>query len=193
MDRILAISVLVVLAAVGAVIGSGSISTDLPAPKSTFSSTQTKAFRQFELYNAGSEVAGLSLVATLRSDQPRANWVSFIYGECDAGQDGGCAPPAEVQIWPACLRNPAVFVKNLELLRAEDPIILRGVPAIFYEGGTRLEIQTGRSTVVIFGQSRELVSRIASDLEGVNLAVSRTQGLPAPVPGAETGTLRCST
>jgi len=79
------------------------------APKSTFSVAQAKAFGDFPLYDAGDSVEGLPLVAELRRLGGGTNYVSFIYGDCAALDDYGCAPPVEIQIWPACLRNPSLY------------------------------------------------------------------------------------
>ena len=54
---------------------------------------------------AGDNVDGLSLTAVVRGGD--AGYVSFVYGDCEAADDAGCAPPAEVQVWPACLRHLA--------------------------------------------------------------------------------------
>ncbi len=63
------------------------------------------ASRSFDpLYSAGDRVDGLPLAAVLRRDDA-AEFVSFVYGDCVAGDDAGCAPPAEIQVWPACRRN----------------------------------------------------------------------------------------
>ena len=52
------------------------------------------ASRSFDpLYNAGERVDGLPLAAVLRREDT-AEFVSFIYGDCVAGDDAGCAPPA---------------------------------------------------------------------------------------------------
>jgi hypothetical protein len=64
---------------------------------------------------------------------------------------------------------------------------------LFYagaEGGYRLEIQTGASTVVIFGR-RDRMQKAVDALEGLNVPVEAGAPLPSPVPGALDGTLPC--
>jgi hypothetical protein len=40
----------------------------------------------------------------------RANYVGYIYGDCSiASGDEACAPPLEVQVWPACIRNHSTY------------------------------------------------------------------------------------
>jgi hypothetical protein len=46
-----------------------------------------------------------------------------------------------------------------------DETTVRGVPAAYFEGGNRLEIQTGTSTVVIFANHP---ATVADALRGVN-------------------------
>jgi hypothetical protein len=159
------------------------------APKSTFSVVQAKAFGEFPLYNAGDAVEGLPLVAELRRVGGAANYVSFIYGDCTAVDDYGCASPVEIQIWPACVRNPSLYAAPSAPVGEKAAI--RGVPAMFYEDGRRLEIQTGISTVVVFGRTQADVVTVADALRGVNVAVRVADDLPAAAAGALDGSLRC--
>jgi hypothetical protein len=159
------------------------------APKSTFTVALAKAFGDFPLYYAGDSVEGLPLVAELRRVGGGTNYVSFIYGDCIAIDDYGCAPPVEVQIWPACLRNPSLYEQPGAPQGGVVPV--RGVPAAFYEDGRRLEIQTGASTVVVFGRTQAEVATVADALRGVNVAVRRGDDLPAPAAGALDGALPC--
>jgi hypothetical protein len=68
---------------------------------------------------------------------------------------------------------------------------VRGVPAAYYEDGRRLEIQTGTSTVVIFGRKQAEVVTVADALRGRNVPVRARDNLPAPAAGALDGSLRC--
>ena len=147
------------------------------------------AFDEFPLYDAGDRVDGLPLVAVLRRHDT-ADFVSFVYGDCDAGDDAGCAPPAEVQVWPACRRNLGLYDSRLPGTPVPERVVVRGVPGAFLEDGTRLELQTGRSTVVLFGDSRAQVLRVVAALR--RLGGERTsEALPRAEPGAVDGTLRC--
>jgi hypothetical protein len=191
MSKRIALIVVLVLgvAGVAAVIGVARATGDGKPnpPRSTFSVAQARAFRDFPVYSAGDSVDGYPLVAVLRN--PAANYVSFIYGDCVASGERGCAPPAEVQVWPACVRNIALYDPQLgpEFERRE----VRGAPAFVFEQGHRLEVQTGESTVVVFGKSPELVGHVAAQLRGVNLPVQAAERLPAPAQGALEGKLAC--
>ena len=165
------------------------------APRSTFSRTEARGFTEFPLYDLGDSFEGLPLTAVLRRrDKPypgepiRPNNVAFIYGDCQAGNDSGCAPPLEVKTWPACVRNPSVYdIPG----GADERATVRGVPARFYERWTRLELSTGRVTVVLYGTGRRDLLRAAARLRGVNVPHAAEAKLPPPARGAMTGELRC--
>jgi hypothetical protein len=189
--------VLVVLATAGftAFVVVGRAGTGAPhgdkviAPKSTFSLGAAREFDGFPVYNAGPSVDGFPLVAVLRRTDGPTNYISFIYGTCQVTGDDGCAPPIEVQVWPACVRNPFLYDSSGP---ANTKTVVRGVPAAVFEDGLRLEIQTGAATVVIFARDPSQVSLIARALRGVNVPVQAEEGLPAPAAGALTGKLNCS-
>ena len=78
-------------------------------------------------------------------------------------------------------------------LALTEVLDVRGVPARFY-GDNRLEISTGDVTVVMFGDSRKILMNAAAALRtrpGSPSEVGPDQRLPAPVAGAEEGTLSC--
>jgi len=159
------------------------------------------AFSEYELYNAGASVDGLPLTAVHRVDaapnpiEPvRADFFTFVYGDCTvtSGEEGGCGLPLEIQIWPACERNPSVYSPD----EIREPVKVRGVPGYFYDDGTRLELTTGSSTVVVFGHPARLLD-VAKRLVPANglaksLGVTKQTDLPKPKAGAVEGTLACS-
>jgi hypothetical protein len=161
------------------------------APQSTFDMDQARAFPAWALYNEGDSFQGQGLAAILRTKVTnpfdpevtliRPNYVSFIYGDCLAEDDQGCAPPLEIQISPACLFTPAVIA-----LPDSGRTTVRGVQGTFYEDGAKLILVTGRSTISIFGHSRDQVVAAAKGLRGINNAVAVGAPLP-PAAVAETG------
>jgi hypothetical protein len=193
MSKRIALTVVLLLSLVGvaAVIGVARATGDGKPnpPRSTFSVAQARALREFPVYSAGDSVDGYPLVAVLRNVGGGSNFVSFIYGDCVASGERGCAPPAEVQVWPACVRNISLY--DPELSPAFERSEVRGAPAFVFEEGHRLEIQTGESTVVVFGKSPELVDHVATRLRGVNLPVQAAERLPAAAQGALEGKLAC--
>jgi len=166
---------------------SGPAAAGGALPRSSLSLEQARAFDEFPLFSAGDSVDGQPLTAVLRRDD-RANFVSFVYGDCEAEGDAGCAPPAEVQVWPACRRNLGLY--DGAAVRpgpVPEPVRVRGVPGAFFDGGTRLELETGRSLVVVFARSREQALRIAAELEAVDGSVSAGSPLPSPAGGRGKG------
>lgn len=201
MKRLALIAVLaaVAVAALTAPLGGSTATRSGGSVRGNFGLERAKSFDGFALYAVGTRFEGLPLVASFRRlDAPdrrysvRANYVSFIYGVCSAVNGMGCAPPLEVQIWPACERNPSVYEWSPAEAAAIERTRIRGVPAIFYDGGRRLELSTGASTVVIFARTKEQLARAAAGLTGLNLARAAGAVLPAPVRGAVEGRLACS-
>lgn len=148
-----------------------------------------KEFPDFTLYSPGRWFDDLPLTAVLRRlDDPDtgedfgANFVAFVYGDCEARDDGGCATPLEVQVWPACERNLASYALP------HDDLTVRGVPAARFPD--RLELYTGDVTVVIFGDRRRQTAA-AEALQPVNALAASGERLRPPVQGAVEGTLPC--
>jgi hypothetical protein len=134
--------------------------------------TGVKQALNFPNFWAGKTLDGLPLIAVIRrcdmprTDEPiRANYVSYIYGDCKAEDDAGCAPPIEVQNWPAAERNKRTLTPIPG--RPEDPgadTTLAGLPATRYDDGTRVEIYHPSATVVIFGDDPARINRFATAL-----------------------------
>lgn len=175
---------------------SGAETGEVPAR----AGAQVQSFDGFPLYWLGESFEGLPLTATTRRNDPpdtaqrvHANYVSFIYGDCAAADESGCAPPLEVQVWPACERSLADYA----LTPAGEPVphlatVVRGVPAAYFENGLRLELYTGTVTVVVFGLDPGRLARAAAALRAANALASTRPVLPPPAVGATTGTLGCS-
>jgi hypothetical protein len=166
--------------------------------------TTTDEAPNFDSFSLGTSFEGLVLTAQLRRcDAPRfpdpfrANYISYVYGDCDplegvgpdypADQvtpDVGCAPPLEGQSWPVCERNPARYQADLppDLAAAAAPterLSVRGVPAAVYDDGQVLEVYAGTTTIAIFGDDLEQMKRAAQLLVQVQLpnAVSLSAAL----------------
>lgn len=177
MRALAAIGALVLACAVGLAGGNSSLAGEAP-----------RSADVPQLFDAGPAVDGLPLTAVLRREDTGS--VSFVYGDCSPGDEAGCAAPAEVQVWPACRRSLASYERDARSPTPERTVV-RGVPAGFFDGGMRLEIQTGSATVVVFGDSRARAARVAAALASVDGAVSPGQPLPPPVDGAVEGRLDC--
>ena len=149
-----------------------------------------RAEANYPLFSAGESVDGPPLVAVLTRDDT-AEYVSFVYGDCAPHDDEGCAPPAEVQVWPACRRkNISLYDAWHHGAPAPEAASVRGVPAAFLDDGLRLELQASRSTIVVFADSPARVLRVAAALRPLGEPRSGAP-LPAPAPGALEGASSC--
>jgi hypothetical protein len=127
----------------------------------------------FANFWAGTRFDGLKVSGVIRRcDQPlddepvRANFVSYLYGDCAAADDEGCAPPIEIQTWPAEERNKDLYSSGPEEFQLEGTdVTVRGIPATRYENGRRLEIYYPDVTVVIFGHDPPRIDRFAAVIE----------------------------
>jgi hypothetical protein len=111
-------------------------------------------------YWLGASYRGLPLTATtLRS---------YIYGDCEAGDDSGCAPPYEVQHSTTCERNPL----SLDVLpRRVFRVRGGGIAATQPEDG--VDLSTGRYTVTVFANSDALA------VQAVHALRRRSESRPA--------------
>lgn len=187
--------------------------------RDTVPCTDAEEATNFRFYSLGREFDGLEPTQVMRICQPpypgepvRANYVRYIYGNCDplAGLpkgtiDGaGCAPPITIETWPACERAltdyesaPGVPLQRAALGQR------RGAPAFTFDGGARLEIYTGKSTVVLFSGNAERLKRAVASIRAedpsapigppsASGADAASGDLPEPAQGAMNGDLRCT-
>ncbi len=184
-----------------------SSTTDRQTTRTKMGCTPGSQPTNFAAYSLGRSFNGLPLMAILRrcdlpqASQPtRANYLSYIYGDCVSGSDQGCQPPLEVQTWPACERSLASYASN-EIPSLDPPANDSAARVAVFDGGNRTEVYTDRSTVVIFGTDPGEVKAAAASLIpnppnlAPNTAVASSgqapSSLPAPAPGSLTGTLSC--
>jgi hypothetical protein len=104
-------------------------------------------------------------------------YVSVTYGTCAPSSAAGCFPPLEVQSWPECARNPNTFREGgtgretqQNALNPSNAVRFQAatrIPAQAFEGGARLEIYSGDTTIVVFAGDRDQASRAAAELAAV--------------------------
>ena len=164
-------------------------------PKGNYSVSEARSYKGFPVFYPGESINGHRLTAVARDPlgpmRENQEAVLFMYGTCEipAGMEGGCSLPVSVSNEPACSRNLSMYSGSLS--PKPDRTRVRGTTAAFFEGGSRLEIQTGTTTVVIFAFSKREALAVARNLRGVNLDVSPGDPLPRPARGAVAGTLAC--
>jgi hypothetical protein len=159
---------------------------------------RVRSFREFALYWLGRGYGRLPLtgVTMTRVDIPNAahsrilrthsHVVDLSYGGCAAGtgDEGGCSPPLEIQNWPACGRNPALYGMPRPLR-----VHIRGAPAHHF--GDRVEIWSGTTDIVIFSKHAARVAGALRSANGLGPEIGPGHRLPRPAPGAIDGRLRC--
>jgi hypothetical protein len=155
--------------------------------------TEVDELANFGLYALGARFEDLDLEAVIRTCN-RTNSVSYVYGECTPpGGEGGCAPPVEIQVWPACERYPGRHGSRGRFGTR------RGVPALETDAG--VELYSGDSSIIVFGDDPDRVDRAVAALQPVQLgkaldetppATHPMQRLEPPIAGATAGRLRCS-
>ena len=147
---------------------------------------EARSFDDYALYYVGESYDDLSLafagLGPGDGEGLRRSW-SFGYGDCEPPEgEGGCPLPLEIQNWSICTRFPALYpgptpktesVGGAETLRA----------------GGGLDVYTGRTAVVIFGQG-DAKAQVLEDLRPVAGGAGPNR-LPPPVPGALEGELPC--
>ena len=156
----LARAALVALAAAAAV---GCTSLDREVPDGTLDTGDVRQLAResgLPLYYAGLTFAGLRLT----DGDAGAQGGTFVYGTCELPDDGGCAPPIQIQHFrfdPRAWRRAA---------GCQTVGRLRGVPAVHHDG---LVLLTGRGVVKIYARSSREARRLAH-------ALVRADGRPTP-------------
>jgi hypothetical protein len=158
-----------------------------------------KAFHGYPVYWAGEEVDGLPLEGfeAKPGSVLKAGFTSF-YGSCELeGTDHpSCQLPLQIQDFSTCRRWAAA------LGHQKSTFGFRGARAHWFPGikveGMKglqesgpLEIFTGRVTVVVFAESKQLAFAAARALRTVNQA--HPTRLAPPAPGSLAGKLACQT
>lgn len=101
---------------------------------------------------------------------PEETGQTFVYGDCELPEgEGGCSPPAQVQVSSSCTRNPI----GLDTIPYEVFLLRGGGLAAAYES-TAVDVGTGRQTVTVYTNEFELV--------GAALREVRPRSHPAPQP-----------
>ena len=167
----------------------------------------------FETFSAGPAVAGLPMTSAVRrcdatapADEKPANYLTYVYGDCQVPprSEAGCAPPLEIQTWPACQRNISGYSFNGKPLPYRELPQRGGATVMEYKlgGESRLEVYTKSSTVVIFTHRPELAEKAVGLLDpqeigkpparkAADLRGAPPKELAPPTDGAMEGRLKC--
>ena len=151
--------------------------------------------KDFRLYYLGESFEGFALSSVLYDRDPWRT-VSFMYGDCEPpAADGGCAPPLEVQVAPACAAR--------RTSRAPvERFTIRGVPASGFSTHVEerprtardqdgmLELYTGWEVITIFGGGQDRMRRAARALRRLS-SQQVIPKLPSPAREARDTSLTC--
>lgn len=123
-----------------------------------------------DLYWLGPYFAGMPVTATPQE----VRFATYVYGDCELPEgEGGCSPPAQIQNWSACARNP---------LRIDRPpyelFTLRGGGIAAVYESTGVDVGTGDRTVTVFAD-RELIGAALREIH------FRSQPEPEPLAPPE--------
>jgi hypothetical protein len=174
--------------------------------------TGSKEPINFEIFSAGPSVAGVPLTdfkrrcdGTTPVDEPPANFTNYFYGHCKIeGSADGCAPPLQIQSFPACQRSLADYSLEGRPLPYRELPEIGGAEVVEIDlmGEKRIEVYTGATTIVIFAATRglaeEALAHLTPQQEGTPPAASAAElkadpyrSLAPPRDGAIEGELSC--
>jgi hypothetical protein len=125
--------------------------------------TASRAPVNFETYSVGPSINGRPLTYTERRCgagpvAARVNYLAYIYGDCSIRPgESGCRPPLEIQTWPACQRFLAKYSFRSKPLPHRFLSTGGGAEVVEFSfaAGSRIEVYTKASTVVIFAADRD--------------------------------------
>ncbi len=125
-------------------------------------------------YFAGREFGGLPLTAAIAEGRGRG---FFAYGTCTipAGQDGGCSPPLQIQIFRF---NPSQWQLAANCHRRPS---LLGVPTVRHDG---LVLVSKGAIVKIYARSPAEDRRVALNLRNIDHPERPLHRLPMPSAAA---------
>jgi len=129
-----------------------------------------RSFDRYQLYYLGDSFQGEQLTA---APEPYRN--SFIYGDCEAKSDTGCAPPLEIQNASVCERFPLKYaVPSRRYYEA------RGALAGYFPSAGGTDVYTGSTTITIFTSLGLPVHEIIAALRPVRGPANLDRDLPPP-------------
>ena len=131
---------------------AGGCATSQPAPLTVLELAEAQTFSFYRVYWVGPRFGSYSLVAA----DGRQNYSSSVgdsvyYGNCLPGKTsaldgGGCELPLRV--------TTLIYTRQANLsLGAQRNTILRGVPAVIYNGGDTVELYSGRVAIEVFSDN----------------------------------------
>lgn len=159
---------------------ASSCATVHPTPITAGALAEAQTFPYFRVYWAGARFGSYRLVAADgRKNYSTAVGDSVYYGDCVAGKssalgESGCELPLQI--------TTAIYQlgPNMSLGTHRDTL-LRGVPAVIYDGGRSILLYSGRLTIHVSSDTLAEALAAVRGLRPLNAPGSAAGPLPAPV------------
>ena len=165
-------------AAALAVLASGC-ATGAPQPISQQELAEAQTFPYYTVYWVGMDFSGYSLTAADgRMDYNPVYGDSVFYGDC---LHTGKILAAASCVLPLQVTTTIYSLHRNTNLGTQRNIVIRGVPAVTYEGGDAIELYSGRLTIDVLANTSARALLAASQLRPLNGPGSAEGPLPAPV------------
>ncbi len=168
------------VAALAAALLAGGCATSQPAPITMRELAEAQTFPFYRVYWVGPRFGSYSLVAADgRQNYSSAVGDSVYYGNCLPGKTsalngGGCELPLRV--------TTLIYTRQANAsLGAQRNTILRGVPAVIYNGGNTVELYSGRVAIEVFSDDLAEGLRAIRALRPINAPGGAGGALPPPV------------
>ncbi len=177
--RIARNAVVVAAAVLTAAVGAGC-ATQKPAPIAAGELAEAQTFPYFKAYWTGRRFGRFPLAATDGRKSYQINGGENVYyGDCVAGKSSalrgsGCALPLQV-------KTTVYDVAFNGGLGEHSNVLLRGVPAVVFDGGNSIALYSGRLTIEVLSDDLGEALAAVRALRPVNAPGSAARPLPAPV------------
>jgi hypothetical protein len=174
-----ALRILLALGTLAVALLASGCGTGHPRPIATGELAEVQTFPYFRVYWVGPSFEGHTLAATdgLRGYIDKIG-LSVYYGDCVQSKGifggGSCLLPLQVTTVVYRLHTNAS-------LGPQRNTIVRGVPAVVYDGGHTIELYTGRLAIDVFSDTFAHALNATSELLPVNAPGTSSGPLPAPV------------
>ncbi|HST56021.1 MAG TPA: hypothetical protein VLJ42_09035 [Solirubrobacteraceae bacterium] len=150
-----------------------------PPPLDARALAEAQTFPYYRIYWVGPKFDRRSLTAVDgRKNYTSSMGASVYYGDCVRGKGilggGSCLLPLQVTTVIYRLHSNAN-------LGAQRNAVIRGVPAVIYDGGRSIELYSGRVAIDVFSDTFERALAATHELRPLNAPDSSSATLPAPV------------
>jgi hypothetical protein len=158
----------------------GGCATAKPAPATARELAEVQTFPYYRVYWVGPRFGSYPLAgADGRTSYNAGVGDSLYYGDCVEGKSSalgssGCELPLQV--------TTVIYSPHMNTgFGSQRNILLRGVPAVVYDGGDSIELYSGRLAIDALSDTHAEALHAVSLLRPVNAPGSATGSLPAPV------------